>query len=80
MARSEASIRWRDDEKIPWKEVVEKYAVVFGENVRKSALQMRYKSAKDRAQIWTLENEAALLRAHQFWLDSQYTIIKQKVT
>ena len=62
-----------------WKEVAKKYEEYFGEKVSSSALQMRYKRVNTRSGGWTEDDEAALLRAHKYWLDSKYITIRQKV-
>ena len=79
MEKSEALVQWRDHEKLAWKEIAKRYKDYFEEEVRVPTLQMRYGRAKDRAPDWTSDDVTALLRAHQFWLDTRYITIMGKV-
>jgi hypothetical protein len=69
----------KEDEGLPWREIVKRHYTDKGVTIAAAALQMRYKRLKERNRRWEEKDLAALRQAFQYWESEKWHIISEKV-
>ena len=72
-------LQLKDEQQLPWKNIVTRFEQETGKVHAIAALQMRYKRLKDRLQVWTDPDIDALKQAHEYWESRKFDIISGKV-
>lgn len=72
-------IRLKDEESMPWKDIAARFQSDLGKSYQIPALQMRLKRLRERMRVWTDVDVKALRMAHEYWVQSKFDIIAQKV-
>ena len=72
-------LQLKDEQQLPWKNIVSRFQQETGKVHAIAALQMRYKRLKDRLQVWTDPDIEALTQAHDYWESRKFDIISAKV-
>lgn len=72
-------LQLKDEQQLPWKNIVSRFQQETGKVHAIAALQMRYKRLKDRLQVWTDPDVEALKQAHEYWESRKFDIISAKV-
>ena len=72
-------IQLKDEESMPWKDIAARFQSDLGKSYQIPALQMRLKRLRERMRIWTETDVRALQMAHEYWVQSKFDIISQKV-
>jgi hypothetical protein len=72
-------IQLKDEEKMPWKDIAARFLTDLNKNYQIPALQMRIKRLHERMRVWTEADVKALRMAHDYWAQSKFEIIAQKV-
>jgi len=73
-------IQLKDDESMPWKDIAARFQSDLGKTYQIPALQMRLKRLRERMRVWTEVDVKALRMAHEYWVQSKFDIISQKVS
>jgi hypothetical protein len=73
-------IKLKDEECMPWKDIAARFQSEMGKTYQIPALQMRLKRLRERMRVWTETDVRALRMAHEYWVQSKFDIISQKVT
>ena len=73
-------IRLKDEESMPWKDIAARFQSDLGKTYQIPALQMRLKRLRERMRVWTDVDVKALRMAHEYWVQSKFDIISQKVS
>ena len=73
-------LQLKDDESMPWKDIAARFQTDMGKTYQIPALQMRLKRLRERMRVWTEADLKALRMAHEFWVQSKFEIISQKVS
>lgn len=73
-------IRLKDEESMPWKDIAARFQSDLGKTYQIPALQMRLKRLRERMRVWTEPDVKALRMAHEYWVQSKFDIIAQKVS
>ncbi|KAF2711899.1 hypothetical protein K504DRAFT_523424 [Pleomassaria siparia CBS 279.74] len=73
-------IQLKDEESMPWKDIAARFQSDLGKTYQIPALQMRLKRLRERMRVWTETDIRALRMAHEFWVQSKFDIIGQKVS
>jgi hypothetical protein len=69
----------KEEEGLPWREIVKRHYNDKGVTVAAAALQMRYKRLKERNRRWEEKDLTALRKAFQYWEGEKWHIISEKV-
>lgn len=72
-------IQLKDEESMPWKDIAARFQSDLGKTYQIPALQMRLKRLRERMRVWTETDVKALRMAHEYWVQSKFDIIAQKV-
>lgn len=72
-------IQLKDEESMPWKDIAARFQSDLGKTYQIPALQMRLKRLRERMRVWTDVDVKALRMAHDYWVQSKFDIIAQKV-
>lgn len=72
-------IKLKDEESMPWKDIAARFQSDLGKTYQIPALQMRLKRLRERMRVWTEADVKALRMAHEYWVQSKFDIISQKV-
>ena len=72
-------LQLKDDESMPWKDIAARVQTDLGKTYQIPALQMRLKRLRERMRVWTEADLKALRMAHEYWVQSKFEIISQKV-
>ncbi|KAF2006382.1 hypothetical protein P154DRAFT_422735 [Amniculicola lignicola CBS 123094] len=72
-------IRLKDEESMPWKDIAARFQSDLGKTYQIPALQMRLKRLRERMRVWTETDVRALRMAHEYWVQSKFDIISQKM-
>lgn len=72
-------IQLKDEESMPWKDIAARFQSDLGKTYQIPALQMRLKRLRERMRVWTEVDVKALRMAHEYWVQSKFDIIAQKV-
>lgn len=72
-------LQLKDDESMPWKDIAARFQADMGKTYQIPALQMRLKRLRERMRVWTEADLKALRMAHEYWVQSKFEIISQKV-
>ncbi|KAK7186754.1 hypothetical protein PSPO01_07288 [Paraphaeosphaeria sporulosa] len=72
-------IRLKDEESMPWKDIAARFQSDLGKTYQIPALQMRLKRLRERMRVWTEPDVKALRMAHEYWVQSKFDIIAQKM-
>lgn len=72
-------IQLKDEESMPWKDIAARFQSDLGKTYQIPALQMRLKRLRERMRVWTETDVRALRMAHEYWMQSKFDIISQKV-
>jgi hypothetical protein len=70
----------KEEEGLPWREIVKRHYTDRGVTIAAAALQMRYKRLKERSRRWEEKDLTALRKAHQYWETEKWHIISEKVS
>jgi hypothetical protein len=70
----------KEEEGLPWREIVKRHYTDKGVTIAAAALQMRYKRLKERNRRWEEKDLAALRKAVQYWESEKWHIISEKVS
>jgi hypothetical protein len=73
-------IQLKDEESMPWKDIAARFQSDLGKTYQIPALQMRLKRLRERMRVWTETDVRALRMAHEYWVQSKFDIISQKVS
>jgi hypothetical protein len=73
-------IQLKDEESMPWKDIAARFQSDLGKTYQIPALQMRLKRLRERMRVWTDVDVKALRMAHEYWVQSKFDIIAQKVS
>lgn len=73
-------IQLKDEESMPWKDIAARFQSDLGKTYQIPALQMRLKRLRERMRVWTDTDVKALRMAHEYWVQSKFDIIAQKVS
>jgi hypothetical protein len=73
-------IQLKDEESMPWKDIASRFQSDLGKTYQIPALQMRLKRLRERMRVWTEADVRALRMAHEYWVQSKFDIISQKVS
>ncbi|PSN64931.1 hypothetical protein BS50DRAFT_496529 [Corynespora cassiicola Philippines] len=73
-------IQLKDEESMPWKDIAARFQSDLGKTYQIPALQMRLKRLRERMRVWTESDVRALRMAHEYWVQSKFDIISQKVS
>jgi len=73
-------IQLKDEESMPWKDIAARFQSDLGKTYQIPALQMRLKRLRERMRVWTETDVKALRMAHEYWVQSKFDIIAQKVS
>jgi hypothetical protein len=73
-------LKLKDEESMPWKDIAARFQVELGKTYQIPALQMRLKRLRERLRVWNETDVKALHMAHEFWTQSKFDIIAQKVS
>ena len=73
-------LQLKDEEALPWRDIVARMSAETGQNFQIPALQMRYRRLKDRMRVWTAQDIEALRKAHDHWESKKFEIIAEKVS
>lgn len=73
-------VQLKEDESLPWKDIVTRFHTDKGKSFQVAALQMRYKRLREKFRIWQEEDVKALTRAHEYWEKYKWEIIGAKVS
>lgn len=72
-------IQLKDEESMPWKDIAARFQSDLGKTYQIPALQMRLKRLRERMRVWTETDIRALRMAHEYWVQSKFDIISQKM-
>lgn len=72
-------IQLKDEENMPWKDIAIKFQTDLGKVYQIPALQMRLKRLRERMRVWSDADVRALRSAHEYWAQSKFEIISQKM-
>ncbi|OCL07392.1 hypothetical protein AOQ84DRAFT_295188 [Glonium stellatum] len=72
-------IQLKDEENMPWKDIAIKFQTDLGKVYQIPALQMRLKRLRERMRVWGDADVRALRLAHEYWIQSKFEIISQKM-
>ncbi|KAF2013933.1 hypothetical protein BU24DRAFT_424952 [Aaosphaeria arxii CBS 175.79] len=72
-------IQLKDEESMPWKDIAARFQSDLGKTYQIPALQMRLKRLRERMRVWTETDVRALRLAHEYWVQSKFDIISQKM-
>ncbi|KAF2875780.1 hypothetical protein BDV95DRAFT_674876 [Massariosphaeria phaeospora] len=72
-------IQLKDEESMPWKDIAARFQSDLGKTYQIPALQMRLKRLRERMRVWTETDLRALRMAHEYWVQSKFDIISQKM-
>ncbi|KAF2656313.1 hypothetical protein K491DRAFT_597271 [Lophiostoma macrostomum CBS 122681] len=72
-------IQLKDEESMPWKDIAARFQSDLGKTYQIPALQMRLKRLRERMRVWTDTDVRALRMAHEYWVQSKFDIISQKM-
>ncbi|OCK77371.1 hypothetical protein K432DRAFT_384748 [Lepidopterella palustris CBS 459.81] len=72
-------IQLKDEENMPWKDIASKFQTELGKTYQIPALQMRLKRLRERMRVWSEADVKALRQAHDYWIQSKFEIISQKM-
>jgi hypothetical protein len=72
-------LRLKEEEKMPWKDIAARFQTDLNKSYQIPALQMRIKRLKERMRGWTETDVKALRMAHDYYVQSKFEIISQKV-
>lgn len=72
-------LQLKDEESMPWKDIAARFQSDMGKTYQIPALQMRLKRLRERLRVWTEADLKALRMAHEYWVQSKFDIIAQKV-
>ncbi|KAF1968033.1 hypothetical protein BU23DRAFT_541840 [Bimuria novae-zelandiae CBS 107.79] len=72
-------IQLKDEESMPWKDIAARFQSDLGKTYQIPALQMRLKRLRERMRVWTEPDIKALRMAHEYWAQSKFDIIAQKM-
>ncbi|KAF2119671.1 hypothetical protein BDV96DRAFT_486726 [Lophiotrema nucula] len=72
-------IQLKDEESMPWKDIAARFQSDLGKTYQIPALQMRLKRLRERMRVWTETDVRALRMAHEYWVQSKFDIISQKM-
>jgi hypothetical protein len=73
-------IQLKDEENMPWKDIAIKFQTDLGKVYQIPALQMRLKRLRERMRVWSDADVRALRSANEYWAQSKFEIISQKVS
>jgi hypothetical protein len=72
-------LQLKEEESMPWKDIAARFQSDLGKAYQIPALQMRLKRLRERMRVWTDTDVKALRMAHEYWAQSKFDIISQKV-
>lgn len=72
-------LQLKEEECMPWKDIAARFQSDLGKTYQIPALQMRLKRLKERMRVWTETDVKALRMAHEYWVQSKFDIIAQKM-
>jgi len=72
-------VQLKDEENMPWKDIAAKFQSELGKTYQIPALQMRLKRLRERMRVWSEADLRALRLAHEYWVQSKFDIISQKM-
>jgi hypothetical protein len=75
----ELLLRLKDDEKLTWKDIQDRFKSDMNKQFHIPALQMRLKRLRERMRQWTEVDISALRLAHENYVSSKFEIIAAKV-
>lgn len=73
-------LRLKEEESMPWKDIAARFQSDMGKQYQIPALQMRLKRLRERMRVWAEADVRALRMAHEYWAQSKFEIISQKVS
>jgi hypothetical protein len=73
-------VHLKEEENIPWKDIVNRFKEEKGKQFQVAALQMRYKRLREKFRIWEDQDVNALKLAHEYWEKYKWEIISAKVS
>jgi hypothetical protein len=73
-------LQLKDEENMPWKDIQARVESDLGRQYNIPALQMKLKRLRERMRVWTETDVRALRMAHEYWAQSKFEIISQKVS
>ncbi|KAF2669331.1 hypothetical protein BT63DRAFT_425068 [Microthyrium microscopicum] len=75
----ELLLRLKDDEKLTWKDIQDRFKSDMNKYFHIPALQMRLKRLRERMRTWTDVDVSALRLAHDYWVSQKFEIIANKM-
>lgn len=72
-------LQLKEDEQLPWKELITRFKTETNKTHTVASLQMRYKRLRDKHRVWEDVDVEALRKAHEYWETSKWDIISAKV-
>ncbi|ORY08068.1 hypothetical protein BCR34DRAFT_14992 [Clohesyomyces aquaticus] len=72
-------LQLKDEENMPWKDIQARVESDLGRRYEVPALQMKLKRLRERMRVWTENDVRALRAAHDYWAQSKFEIISQKM-
>jgi len=72
-------VQLKEDENLPWKDIVTRFHTDKGKDFQVAALQMRYKRLREKFRVWEERDVMALRTAHEYWEKYKWEIISAKV-
>ncbi|KAG9194365.1 hypothetical protein G6011_04400 [Alternaria panax] len=72
-------LRLKKEENMPWKDIAARFHTDLNKSYQIPALQMRIKRLLERMRVWTEADLKALRMAHDYWEQSKFEIISQKM-
>jgi len=72
-------LRLKDEDRLSWKDISNRFQTDLGKTVQIPALQMRLKRLRERMKVWTDVDVQALRMAHDYWISSKFEIIAAKM-
>lgn len=73
-------VHLKEEENIPWKDIVNRFKEEKGKQFQVAALQMRYKRLREKFRLWEDQDVNALKLAHEYWEKYKWEIISAKVS
>lgn len=73
-------LQLKEEESMSWKDIAARFQSDLGKTYQIPALQMRLKRLRERMRVWTDTDIKALRLAHEYWEQSKFDIIAQKVS
>jgi hypothetical protein len=73
-------VQLKEDENLPWKDIVTRFHTNKGKSFQVAALQMRYKRLREKYRVWEDQDIEALKLSHEYWEKYKWEIISAKVS